>query len=566
MSEKWKVTCLSIWIRTLPSVSGTKIGCIYNGDEITVQKKNGNWFKHSKGWSCLYDSNGSQMMKKISSENPIKEKKPNPPVGNPEPYEIQPSGYKPNIAEYAMYDGGYNANPISTIDNALGVLGLPYQFLPSADRRLSGDSNPSAIGRVYANKIISKMPLLLILPGKARFMTKYSKKERKNALEQFVNVIRDEESSLENILKRDGKYYTLEADDNRYYNFVNPLCRIAARFLGVQDYKIDGTRLDRIRWEKITSERCHKITDIITKGYVSVYMDSEKQISESFGNDTTESKLAGMADGVTEMGREMKFLLGYGSSALGVNNKLTEVMNDSDINQNIENINNWANKMLGGKGNIINNLITNLGTVAQGGRLIFPEIWSSSNYSKSYDVSVKLVSPDCDPLSIYLNLIMPLMHFIAFVAPQSINSNPNGYCAPFLVRAVYKGMFTCDMGIITGMSITKGEEGAWTKEGIPTVINVNFSIKDLYEALSITEMKGNPLTTFDTINNTMLMDYIANSCGVNIYKPEISRNIDIWFTQNFVNRISDTVTKNIWGGVEQNIQNAAMNIYRHGSL
>jgi hypothetical protein len=156
---------------------------------------------------------------------------------------------------------------------------------------------------------------------------------------------------------------------------------------------------------------------------------------------------------------------------------------------------------------------------------------------------------------------VPLFHLLALVAPQSIPSNPNGYTNPFLIRAIYKGHFNIDMGIITDMNVTKGAECHWTPDGLPTSVDVSISIKDLYNALTITETSATDWK-FDTLNNTALMDYIANLCGINIYKPEISRIIEMWWVNNFENRIDDFIKLDIWGNIQQKVQNIIMNIFR----
>jgi hypothetical protein len=52
-------------------------------------------------------------------------------------------------------------------------------------------------------------------------------------------------------------------------------------------------------------------------------------------------------------------------------------------------------------------------TVTQGGKIIFPEIWANSDYSKSFNLEIKLRSPDNDPLSIFLNIIKPYCKLLA---------------------------------------------------------------------------------------------------------------------------------------------------------
>lgn len=266
--------------------------------------------------------------------------------------------------------------------------------------------------------------------------------------------------------------------------------------------------------------------------------------------------LSSTVNSISDMGRELNFLLGYGASATGIN----ALENNADIRSNVENVQETITKLLG-TGNFLSNLASHLTTVASGGKLIFPEIWNDSNFSRSYNCEFKFVSPDPSKLSVYLNVLVPLFHLIGLVAPQSIDSNPNGYVNPFLVRAIYKGFFNVDMGIITDMSVTKGAECQWTPEGIPTSITVSISIKDLYSAMSITGTTNDNFK-YDTLNNTALMDYIANLCGINIYRPEIARIIDMWFVNNFSNRVQDFWQVDIWAGIKDRVQNLIMGMYR----
>ena len=64
--------------------------------------------------------------------------------------------------------------------------------------------------------------------------------------------------------------------------------------------------------------------------------------------------------------------------------------------------------------------------------MVFPEIWSDSKFSRSYTCEIKLVSPDPSPLSVYMNVLVPLFHLIALVGPRAVPGNPNGYTNPFL--------------------------------------------------------------------------------------------------------------------------------------
>lgn len=552
----WQCVVKSLYIRTGPDTTNSAVGALALGDKVTEtgrdNDKNGEvWINHSEGWSM---SKHLSLYKRAPSD--VSESTENSPA----PEEESGSGYQPDleslIDSYESINYTVSDSEFVKIKNVAGVFGLPYQFLPNTDLRLSGDTKTENIGYEYAKKIIERIPLLFISPGRASFMTKYSKENKRNLLEYLINNMSNGVfGSLDEIITGEGKYYTFEYDRARYYQYVNPMCRIASRFLEINDIKIDGVELDRINWETFTQNSIKNIGDFGDFGAIPFYVDTDTSVSESFSNSTTQSMLSSTVNSISDMGRELNFLLGYGASASGI-----DALNNADVRSNIENVQETISKLLG-TGNFLSNLANHLTTVASGGKLIFPEIWNDSSFSRSYSCEFKFVSPDPSKLSVYLNVLVPLFHLIGLVAPQSIDNNPNGYVNPFLVRAIYKGFFNVDMGIITDMSVTKGAECQWTPEGIPTSITVNISIKDLYSAMSITGTTNDNFK-YDTLNNTALMDYIANLCGINIYRPEISRIIDMWFVNNFHNRVEDFWQVDIWTGIQDRVQNFIMEIYR----
>lgn len=585
----WQVVNTSyLRIRTSASVYASSTGQLSGGDEITETGRatvdGVLWIGHSLGWSASESCGTAYLVKIRSAASSVTTITQNtaPPQdtssggsssgnsgSNGESVGYQPTvnnsyddsvgaGYQPDVNDILSYKNvEISDSEFIKIKNVAGVFGLPYQFLPSADVRLAGDTSSENIGYEYADKIVNRMPLMFLTPGKASFMTRYSKKNRADLIERLIKEKGISDSgNLEDLLTSDGKYYTFEYDRSRYYKYVNPMCRIAARLLEIQDMELNGTKLDLLNWEQYAD---NGIMSVIggncNYGGVPFYVDTDTSVSEGFSNSTTQSMLSSSVNSVSDMGRELNFLLGYGA---GTN--YDAVMRDEDVVKNLENVDDLVGKLLG-NGSFLTNISKHLITVASGGKLIFPEIWNDSNFSRSYNVEIKLVSPDPSKFSVYLNVLVPLFHLLGLVAPQTDSDNPNGYVNPFLVRAVYKGFFNVDMGIITDMSITKGAECQWTPEGIPTSINVSLGIKDLYSAMSITSTESTDWK-YDTLNNTALMDYIANLCGINIFEPEVGRMIDMWFTNNFTNRVKDFFAVDIWAGIQDKIQNIIMNIYR----
>ena len=410
------------------------------------------------------------------------------------------------------------------------------------------------------------MPLLFLAPGRPAFLKKYSKKDTGTLIEALIHSglsgINKNNDDLQDLLSQGGRYYTFEYKSSEYYTYVNPLCRAAAIYLGIEDLVLPGakTSLKKLNWEDFTETGISSIGSFGTYRSIPFYVDSETSISENFSNSTTSSQLSSTVNQASDMAREINFLVGMGSTAMNIDNVVS-----ADTASNGENLKSIMDRLTGsGAEGFLANLKSHLSVVASGGKMYFPEIWNDSSFSRSYNCTFKFIAPDPSNLSVYLNVLVPLFHLIGLVGPQTAGGNINAYSSPFLVRAIYKGMFNIDTGIITNMSVTKGGDCQWTKNGIPTSIEVSIEIKDLYNVMAITPTTGgfDFGLSVDTLNNTALMDYVANLCGINIFKPEARRTIEMWYTLNLQNKLGDFIQNNIWGNIQDKVQNLIMGIYR----
>ena len=495
------------------------------------------------------------------------------------------TGYEVDLNSILNFEGSWQHETDGTeffnSRSVLGIFGIPYQFMAHVDPRLDYTNagtgayitNNAGTGREYAHHIISDMPILFLSPGLPNFMTRFNKNERNNIVDYMKDLASNAYNTVANIsdlTNNSGKYYTFEYAVPQYYQYCNPACRIAAAYMNITDKTIDGVSTDRVNWKDYTTKTLStifsNIADVSSYASIPFYIDSDNQIGESFGNDIADSSLTGIIDSVSEMGKEAMFILGYGNASLNAGVDFLSKTNDPESIK--DQLTSTFGSLANGNG-FLSNVIGQLSSVATGGRLIFPKIWSDSSFSRSYDVSIKLRSPDMDRFSIYCNIIVPYLHLVCLVLPRQISDNPNGFYSPFLVRAIYKGFFNVDMGIITSMSVSKGDSGQWNADGIPCAIDINLSIADLYENMSMTPTTflNDRLTGgYDTMDNTCFMDYIANLCGVNIYTPEVGRTIRMWFVNNFVNRATDVIDIGLWGNIQNSIANAITNVWRHGSL
>lgn len=568
------VSSLKVYNRTnLPAdqVGGLRLGAKVQG---TV---NGNWlhiesiddsigdkyFGIVVGMYCNYTSAGRPLFSPETSKSDAE-------VGDDE--DANNTIYNDNsfteLYSTIINDNTYRTTMLEGLDikSIRGIMGKPHQFLPYTDPRVDLSMDNQAFGRVYAEKIIKPMPLLFMTPGIPSFMSSFSKKQKKTVLENFASKLEIKIGNFDELVtSKGGKYYSLKFSYIDYFSYVNAMLRSAAFYLGIEDETLndDGKKLGSLNWFFTNG-------DIVTNdifdnnglsnflgtyaGAIPFYVEAETRTSDDFSNSTTQSSLSSSIDGLSDQARELNYLIGNVAGNIGAGQMYDELM--SIGGDAISNTADTVEGLLGG-GNIISNIMSKLQTIISGGRMVFPEIWSDSSFSRSYRITIKLNSPSGDKLSIFYNILVPIYHLIAFVLPR--NSTGQTFYSPFLVRAYYKGIFNIDMGIITGMSVSKGSDGEWTPDGLPTTAEVSFEIKDLYDVLSMS--KADSDMDKGILSNISELDYIANSCGININEPEITRTIKMAVTLGFTDKIRDKLEMGMFGNVTQFFNQKIQNIF-----
>jgi len=439
---------------------------------------------------------------------------------------------------YDTDTSGYNngGQHITMIKNTRGIYGIPYQFLPTVDPRISGTD----LGAKYAEKIVAKMPLLFLTPCKQKFMDGYDQNTKSTFLSALLSG--EQNDLLNQVVSKNGKYYKTVFMWDEYYKYINSLCAQLAIYMGLDNVKIPTNngekKIEDINWATdLANEEFNNLFLSLNKqdnGYINArhavvyYLDgsSVSSMSESFGNSTTESSLASQLNGYSETINEIKFLVGEDNALVS---SLQQAAGDlsKGFSEGLEGIvSNFAGGMLAdlaGKGT---------SSIISGGKLVFPKLWQDSSFARSYSFDIKLRSPDHDNLSIFLNIMVPFIHLLALVLPVAHEDNANSYNAPFLVKGYCKGLFNIDMGMITDMSVTRGAECQWNDDGLPTQMDISISIEDLYSSLYMSALNNAtpPLLlnrlkdSISLVQNTTMMDYLANLGGLNLADEQLARS------------------------------------------
>lgn len=441
-----------------------------------------------------------------------------------------------------------------------GIEALPYQFMDTVDPRIDGTD----VGRKYAEKIFSRLPLLFLTPCEPLFMDDFSKDDKKNLLQVLIDGGHDKDAEM---ISGSGKYYSVSYAYDDYFKYLNTMLACVAAYLGIFDEKIqvsgynNPVKVGEVAWQKEMNDSF--ATYFSAAENIIFYLDGMTSVNESFSNDTTESSLASQINGYSDTAKEIKFLFGDHGNAIA-----DFVSKASEVSSNITSA--LSNSLISGvAGGIVGSLADKgVYSVMNGGKIVFPEMWSNSQFDRSYSLDIKLRSPDHDSLSIFLNILKPYCKILALTLPRQAKSkdsedDPNAYNSPFLVKAYSKGLFNVDMGIITGLSVTKGAECCWNDDGLPTQIDISIEVKDLYKSLMMSRINDLSLKNLNVLksiaNNTSYQDFLANMAGLNIGQMEIGRRMKMYY---YLSRTAiSTSGAKLYTGLSKKITNIINKIY-----
>ena len=427
-----------------------------------------------------------------------------------------------------------------------GLWGMPYAFtditdpIPGAITRNTSDGQQWFYGRVFTETFLSDMPVLVITAGVPSFMTQASEDDKKIAMTAIMqnDPSKSEEIAEYNIDGGGIEYFTFKESMAEYYGYVNFMCRGIASFLNLgETNRTMSEKFKRfflapflgndivkdpakVNWQYYPKRKeINQFAGDSYANYIACYVDPNSSGGESMSNSTTQSVLSGI-NSLSDKSRDMGFMFAHlsGTDAKmftdDVNEKLTkdfaeDAMKDSNFSKRF-------NAMVSSSAAVLKN----------GGKMIFPEIWSDSSYQKSFSVSASFHSPYGDPMSIFLHVLVPFVHLFCLAAPRQLGVN--GIMSPFLVRAYIKGEFCCSMGIVDSFSFKKGGQGdAWSLDGLPLSIEVDMSVNELYSSMSISRVEnlsdalGIAGMNYP-LSNTMLLDFMANltACDLNVNQLE----------------------------------------------
>lgn len=255
-----------------------------------------------------------------------------------------------------------------------------------------------------------------------------------------------------------------------------------------------------------SSKNDRTVASIIEDKITSVqFMVEPLSFTETIQNDTKQSVIESGLNMTSEIGAEVAFITNSNVD-VGIIGNLLKFLGDagSNIATNLSGLvtnatgNSYLQSVFSGA----------LGSL-KGQRMIYPEIYENTRTGMHYEFKLTLSAPYGDLYGFYTEIGVPLCHLIALAVPRMITAN--SLASPFLVQAYIPGMCTCQLGIISDMTITKNPDADHVSvNGLPLTVTVTFQVKELYNSMAISP--ANDPTSF--LFNETLNDYLANMAGL----------------------------------------------------
>ena len=228
------------------------------------------------------------------------------------------------------------------------------------------------------------------------------------------------------------------------------------------------------------------------------FMIEPTSFEETLSNDTANSFVEDTVDALKDsVGAEIGWITNSNSDT-GAVGQMIDFLGSTAENATTS----LAGMVEGVTGGFVSNIFSGAVQSIKGQKMIYPEIYKSSNSAMNYNFSVVLTTPYGDPYNYYMDILVPLMHLIGLVAPRMVTANT--VASPYLVQAYLPGQCTCQLGIIQNMTITKNPNSSKVSvNGFPLEVKVTFTIKELYNALgkNVSEFENNRLKE-EKINKT----------------------------------------------------------------
>jgi len=358
----------------------------------------------------------------------------------------------------------------------------------------------------------------------------------------YVNQTESPDEMLAYLLKngidpsfaeKDKRYYTFKAKYSEYFSYLETMLNTLWIKMGLGTESENKFNMFSFFNVDSGASSYNEVKEKY-KSSIGFYINNPA-VSEMVSNSEYSSDLASSVNSQSDQFQRINYITGMGTDKLGAMRRIPAI-----IGEEFRALGRVIGEVSGG-GNIFAaaaNIVTSQDlsslvqtfAVTNGMKVMYPNLWSESAYSKNLNFNFNFVSPYGDPLSIFKYVYVPFFSLLAFTLPRQ--AAENAYVSPLFVRADIPGLFTSDLAIISDLSWVKGgDANLWTKDKLPRAISGTFTITDLYPYLAMVKrvsfLSANPSYTV----------FLDNMAGLNaIYGVDRDPLNDYW--RQMINRVS----------------------------
>lgn len=494
------------------------------------------------------------------------------------------NGYKINILKSTPLDANDSRNAMF----GSMILGTPYTF--------NSVSDPN--NRVFVDSLVKDCKIVSFTPGLPKYYGSQYLQDDKNSIYKQTSEPNDMLTYLlrngmdKTFSEKDKRYYTFEAKYEEYFSYLEAMLNPIWIKMGLAS-SADGKTFNIFSFFNIRQgdqdggiePSNYKTLMEKYNGSIGFYTNASGAFSESVSNSPTGfgSELSSRVNSQSDEYQKLNYMtgMGNGGSMRNVGRKVaigTQLAANVSqyISDNFTTTKAAMGMSSGGLKTVIKaaavagaaaldvtkissaddfgSFIQSFGA-SNGMRVVYPELWSDSTYTKSINLNFSFISPYGDPLSVFRYVYVPFCALLCLGLPRQASAN--GYISPFFVRADIPGMFTTDLSFITDITWTKGgSNNLWTKDGLPRAIDVTISLADLYPYLAMTKrfsfLSANP-------SYTVFLDNMAGMCALNDTSSDDMMNE---YFKRMVDRVNGTgdYGNSLWNKFSSSKSSAAYNV------
>ena len=405
-----------------------------------------------------------------------------------------------------------NFNPLRHVYFNMGlglgespVLNPPFQWNERDDVRTH--SMYTKIGRVYANRIYSNFPMLMIIPGEIKYNNNILKMLGFDggAAKRQADYIRNGGEKISDKLKDlfqgvgdalsvamlavssmlgGARLIEFKQRYNLYASYLSGLMKELAVALGLINGKgqyigkwanLHPTMLLTGRLLAHTGVNNGQLFGAVKNASLArvnqtltYAIGKDVNVSETFSNSTKTNPMVEKMNAQAQDNADDKAGGGMGfmsKTIQGITGILT-----GNKSAAAPLILNFGTKLAGN--------ISETALIASGvTRMTMPDVWESSSFSRNYTISFKFHSQYGDKLSIFENVFIPFLSLLVLVMARQVGSM--SFTEPFSFKMVMPGMFNVNYGIAESLSVKRGEDSNdWTVDNLPKTITCDLSVKD----------------------------------------------------------------------------------------